>query len=132
MFEKLKKLLNFGDNKSPKQDETSISFSEIQGSSKGSAIIAATLNMLVNEMKKQYPEWSNLFEITPNNGHVLVTCIKGFEDENTKNAIPCLWRRKSFIENCRMMGVKRIIFMDSKNKTFDILNTDVVDVNNLP
>jgi hypothetical protein len=132
MLDKLKKLLGYGGGNSSQQAKTSISINEVTGSEKGSAIIAMTLNMLVDEMKKSYPEWNGLFSIAPNNGHVVVTCLKGFSDEHTRKAIPCLWRRKSFIENCRLMGVHRIIFMDSTNKTFDLLKIEDIDINELP
>ena len=49
--------------------------------------------------------------------HVLVKCHKGFDDTNTRKAIPCLWRRKSFVDNCKMFDVKRIVFLDSVNHT---------------
>ena len=132
MFDKLKKLMGYGERNSSQHERSSIRVSEVTGSEKGSAIIAMSLNMLVEEMKKRYPEWNGLFSISPNNGHVVVTCLKGFGDADTQKAIPCLWRRKSFIENCRLMGVTRIIFMDSINKTFDLLKIEDVDINELP
>ena len=132
MFDKLKKLLGYGGSNPSQQERTSISINEVTGSEKGCAIIAMSLNMLVEEMKRRDPEWNGLFSISPNNGHVVVTCLKGFGDADTQKAIPCLWKRKSFIENCRLMGVSRIIFMDSINKTFDLLKIEDVDINELP
>ena len=131
MLEKLKKLMGYGKEK-PIEKEPPIGFREVKGSTKGSEIIAMSLNMLVNEMTKSYPEWNGLFNIGTNNGHVIVTCVKGFKDNNTQKAIPCLWRRKSFIESCRLMGVSRIVFLDSTNNTFDLLKVEDVDVSELP
>ena len=91
-----------------------------------------SLNMLVDEMKSRFPEWDGLFEIEANNGHVIVYCLKGFEDELTQEAIPCLWRRKSFIENCRLMGVARIVFMDKTKQKFSLLKVEDIDIDDLP
>ena len=134
MFEKLKKLLGYGEgfHKTVRNGEWTISAREVKGSNKGSEVIALSLNMLINEMKKKYPEWDGLFDVTTNNGHVIVSCIKGFDDDSTREAIPCLWRRKSFIENCRMFGVPRIVFMDSKNQTCNILRIEDIDISELP
>lgn len=72
------------------------------------------------------------FTVTPMADHVVVRCHKGFEDSNTRNAIPCLWRRKSFIENCKMFNVKRIVFIDAVNRTFDELRPMDIDASTLP
>ena len=64
--------------------------------------------------------------------HVLVKCHKGFDDTNTRKAIPCLWRRKSFVDNCKMFDVKRIVFLDSVNRTFDELKPLEIDASTLP
>ncbi len=134
MLDKLKKLIGYGERRSlsPEDSGISISAHEVKGSAEGSAIIAMTLNMLVDEMKSRFSEWDGLFDIKANNGHVVVSCLKGFEDKNTQNAIPCLWRRKSFIENCRLMGVSRIVFLDSIKQTFDLLKVEDVDIDDLP
>lgn len=132
MLDKFKKLIGYGEKHAPSPESSGISVHEVKGSAEGSAIIAMTLNMLVNEMKQRYQEWNGLFDIAANNGHVIVSCLKGLNDENTQKAIPCLWRRKSFIENCKLMGVSRIVFMDSINNSFSLLKVEDVDINELP
>lgn len=98
----------------------------------GESVIALSLNALIEQMSARYSEWKGLFTVTPMSDHVLVKCHKGFEDTNTRNAIPCLWRRKSFIENCKMFNVKRIVFLDTVNSTFDELKPMEIDASTLP
>ena len=93
----------------------------------GESVIALSLNALIKQMSARYSEWIGLFTVTPMADHVLVKCHKGFEDANTRKAIPCLWRRKSFIENCKMFNVKRIVFLDTVNNTFDELKPMEID-----
>ena len=98
----------------------------------GESVIAFNLNALIKEMSSRFPEWNGLFTVTPKADHVLVECHKGFEDKNTRQAIPCLWRRKTFIENCLIFKVKTIVFIDDVNNTFDVLKPKEVDVSTLP
>lgn len=98
----------------------------------GESVIALSLNALIEQMSSRYSEWKGLFTVTPMADHVVVRCHKGFEDSNTRNAIPCLWRRKSFIENCKMFNVKRIVFIDVVNSTFDELRPMEIDISTLP
>ena len=98
----------------------------------GESVIALSLNALIEQMSIRYSEWKGLFTVTPMADHVLVECHKGFDDLNTREAIPCLWRRKSFIENCKIFNVKRIIFLDIMNRTFDELKPMEIDVSTLP
>ena len=83
-------------------------------------------------MSARYSEWKGLFTVIPMSDHVLVKCHKGFEDTNTRKAIPCLWGRKSFIENCRMFNVNRIVFLETVNRTFDELKPMEIDASTLP
>lgn len=98
----------------------------------GESVIALSLNALIEQMAARYSEWKGLFTVTSMADHVLVKCHKGFEDSNTRKAIPCLWRRKSFIENCKMFNVKRIVFLDITNRNFDELKPMDVDTSTLP
>ena len=98
----------------------------------GESVIALSLNALIEQMSARYSEWKGLFTVIPMSDHVLVKCHKGFEDTNTRKAIPCLWRRKSFIENCKMFNVKRIVFLDTVNRTFDELKPMEIDASTLP
>ena len=98
----------------------------------GESVIALSLNALIEQMSSRYPEWKGLFTVTPMADHVVVRCHKGFEDSNTRNAIPCLWRRKSFIENCKKLNVKRIVFIDEVNSTYDELRPMDIDASTLP
>ncbi len=93
----------------------------------GESVIALSLNALIEQMSSKYSEWKGLFTVTPMADHVLVKCHKGFEDTNTRKAIPCLWKRKSFIENCNIFNVKRIVFLDIVNSTFDELRPMEID-----
>ena len=97
----------------------------------GERVIALSLNTLIEQMSARYSEWKGLFTVTPMADHVLVKCHKGFDDTNTRKAIPCLWRRKSFVDNCKMFDVKRIVFLDSVNHTFDELKPMEIDISTL-
>lgn len=97
----------------------------------GESVIALSLNALIEQMSARYSEWKGLFTVTPMADHVLVKCHKGFDDTNTRKAIPCLWRRKSFVDNCKMFDVKRIVFLDSVNHTFDELLPMEIDTSTL-
>ncbi len=97
----------------------------------GERVIALSLNTLIEQMSARYSEWKGLFTVTPMADHVLVKCHKGFDDINTRKAIPCLWRRKSFVDNCKMFDVKRIVFLDSVNHTFDELKPMEIDISTL-
>ena len=98
----------------------------------GESVIALSLNALIEQMSARYSEWKGLFTVTPMADHVLVKCHKGFDDTNTRKAIPCLWRRKSFVDNCKMFDIKRIVFLDSVNRTFDELKPLEIDASTLP
>lgn len=97
----------------------------------GESVIALSLTTLIEQMSSRYSEWKGLFTVTPMADHVLVKCHKGFNDTNTRKAIPCLWRRKSFVDNCKMFDVKRIVFLDPVNSTFDELRPMGIDVSAL-
>lgn len=97
----------------------------------GESVIALSLTTLIEQMSSRYSEWKGLFTVTPMADHVLVKCHKGFNDTNTRKAIPCLWRRKSFVDNCKMFDVKRIVFLDPVNSTFDELRPMEIDVSAL-
>lgn len=98
----------------------------------GERVIALSLNTLIEQMSARYSEWKGLFTVTPMTDHVLVKCHNGFDDTNTRKAIPCLWRRKSFVDNCKMFDIKRIVFLDSVNRTFDELKPLEIDASTLP
>lgn len=93
----------------------------------GSAIISIGLSIFVS----QFSEWNGLFDFKTDNTNVLVICKKGFEDEITQMAIPYLWKRKSFIENCIIFGVEKIVFIDPINKTFDLIEISTIAPNTL-
>lgn len=120
-----------------KQDEQKSASTEqvvnnMEQAGAGESVIALSLNALIEQMSARYSEWKGLFTVTPMTDHVLVKCHKGFEDSNTRKAIPCLWRRKSFVDNCKMFDVKRIVFLDSVNRTFDELKPLEIDASTLP
>lgn len=56
----------------------------------GAFVICITMNAHINEMKQRFSEWDGLFdEVTVDgNGNVLVKCLKGFDDSNTKRQYP--------------------------------------------
>lgn len=120
-----------------KQDEQKSASTEqvvnnMEQAGAGESVIALSLNALIEQMSARYSEWKGLFTVTPMADHVLVKCHKGFDDTNTLKAIPCLWRRKSFVDNCKMFDVKRIVFLDSVNHTFDELKPLEIDASTLP
>ena len=102
-------------------------FQAMRASGIGFDAIKMTLLMFTNQMIARYPEWNGLFDFRTEKDHVCVICKKGFEDRITKMAIPCLWKRKSFIENCILFGVEKIIFLDSVNRTFDLLEVSAIN-----
>lgn len=120
-----------------KQDEQKSASTEqvvnnMEQAGAGESVIALSLNALIEQMSARYSEWKGLFTVTPMADYVLVKCHKGFDDTNTRKAIPCLWRRKSFVDNCKMFDVKRIVFLDSVNHTFDELKPLEIDASTLP
>ena len=73
-----------------------------------------------------FPGWRILPTLIPvtirANGEIIeVTVIKGFQHEISIKALNCLWRRKTFLENCMLLGVKKIVFVNPIDKTFDLL-----------
>lgn len=131
MKDKLKKL--FG-KKNPTTVEKSKddNFSKIRASGKGCEVIKISMNAFINQMSSMYPEWQGLFNVSTNDKDVVVWCLKGFDDPTTRQAIPCLWKRKTFIENCKLFGVPKIVFFDENNNTFDLLKVEDIDENTLP
>lgn len=105
-------------------------FQNIRRIGGGAEAIVATLNFFVSQMAGRYPEWNGLFTSRVNKNLVEVTCLKGFEDNITRKAIPYLWKRKSFIENCMLLGVKKIVFLANIAQTFDLLDVDSINPNN--
>lgn len=104
-------------------------FRAMRTSGVGCTAISKILSMFTDQMSSNYPEWNGLFDFDTDNGKVLVICKKGFEDSITQMAIPYLWNRRSFIENCILFGVETIVFLDPINKTFDELDVLAVDPN---
>lgn len=136
LYDKLKKFFNSNEEVEKRNLENidNDSWKNMRMNNSGALVICLTMNTLISQMKRQFPEWEGLFdEVTVDGGgNVLVKCLKGFEDSNTRKAIPCLWRRKSFIENCVLVGVEKIIFLDPIANTFDMLEVNKVDASKLP
>lgn len=132
MFENLKKLLRKERKAVEATTQPVDNFSGIRASGKGCEVIKIGLEALIKHMSSQYPEWDGLFEITTNDKDTVVYCLKGFNDPITKEAIPCLWRRRTFIENCKLFGVPRVVFLDKTNHTCDWIDVDTIDENTLP
>ena len=100
---------------------------------KGGHVISFSMKFHIEQMAQQFPEWNGLFEVSvDHNEDVVVKCLKGFNNAITKQALPCLWRRKSFIENCILVGVDKIIFIDPIDNVFDLLEVDKIDASKLP
>ena len=104
-------------------------FQKMRASGFGVDAILTSLSMFTNQMSLNYPEWNGLFDFDKENDHVRVTCNKGFDDKITRMAIPYLWKRKSFIENCILFGVEKIVFFDPINETFDLLEISTINPN---
>lgn len=62
---------------------------------------------------------------------VVLLLENGLDDPNFKNAFPALILRKSFFENCKLFGVKRLVFADKKNRTFDDIVIEEWDISKL-
>ena len=114
LFDKIKKFFNSNEEVKKRNLENidNDNWKNMRMNNSGAYVICLTMNTLINQMKERYSEWEGLFdEVTVDgDGNVLVKCLKGFGDTNTKKAIPCLWRRKCFIETCVLAGVEKIIF----------------------
>lgn len=93
-------------------------------SKSGTQFVVLSLEMLISQMSAQYHEWQGLFSVSANGEVVEVKCLKGFEYKVTIQAIPCLWKRKSFLENCMLFGVEKIVFVDPIASTFDLLEVN--------
>lgn len=102
-------------------------FQAMRSSGIGFGAISMTLSMFTNQMIAMYPEWDGLFDFDSQKDHVRVVCKKGFEDRTTRMAIPYLWKRRSFIENCILFGVEKIVFQDPISRTFDLLEVSKVN-----
>lgn len=100
-------------------------------SRKGNMAIKATIEFQIRALVDHYPELDGLFEITTNNhdedSEVIVCCIKGFSEKRTKSVLPTLWRRKMFMENCILLGVTRIAFIDITNNTGEFVEPEKID-----
>lgn len=104
-------------------------FQEMRASGMGGGAISTTLSMFTSQMSSNYHEWNGLFDFGTENGDVRVICKKGFEDKITQMAIPYLWKRRSFIENCILFGVEKIVFIDPINRNFDLLDVSTINPN---
>lgn len=102
-------------------------FKAVRAAGIGFGAISISLSSFTDQMASLYPEWNGLFEFAAEKDHVRVTCLKGFDDEITSQAIPYLWKRKSFIENCIILGVEKIVFLDPISSTFDLLKVSEVN-----
>lgn len=80
-----------------------------------------------------FPELKNnvTVEIGGERDEVILMLKNGFDDPNFRNAYPALILRKSFFENCKMFGVKKLVFIDEKNNTFDDIIIDNYDMSKL-
>lgn len=100
--------------------------------SKGGPKIMFTMHMFVKTMQQYDPRYEGLFHFSGKDEHADVTCLYGFNDSDTKELLPTLWQRKSFIENCRIFGCKYINFIDAKTGEKRVLDVSTVDENTLP
>lgn len=80
-----------------------------------------------------FPELKDNVKVTigGDRDEVILSLKKGLNDSDFRNAFPALILRKSFFENCKMFGVKKLIFLDETNNTFDDIVIDSYDVSNL-
>ena len=88
--------------------------------------------MFVKAMKQYDPRYEGLFHFSGKDDHADVTCLYGFADSDTKELLPTLWQRKSFIENCRLFGCKYINFIDAKTGEKKVLDISTINENSLP
>jgi hypothetical protein len=80
-----------------------------------------------------FPELKNKVsvKIGGDRDEVILMLKNGLDDHDFKNAFPALILRKSFFENCKMFGVKKLVFIDELNKTFDDIVIDNFDMSRL-
>ncbi len=70
-------------------------------------------------------------KIADNREEIVLYIRKGFKDDDFINAFPALIMRKSFFDNCKFFGVRKLIFIDETNKTFDEIVIDTYDTSSL-
>lgn len=92
--------------------------------------IKQTIDFMIDST---FPELKNnvTVKIGGDRDEVILMLKNGLDDPNFKNAFPALILRKSFFENCKMFGVKKLVFIDEKNKTFDDIVIDNYDMSKL-
>jgi|SRR5690554_7159729 len=92
--------------------------------------IKLTIDFMIDST---FPELKNnvTVKIGGDRDEVILMLKNGLDDPNFKNAFPALILRKSFFENCKMFGVKKLVFIDEKNKTFDDIVIDNYDMSKL-
>jgi hypothetical protein len=93
-------------------------------------VIKQTIEFIIDST---FPELKNnvTVKIGGDRDEVILLLKNGLEDPNFKIAFPALILRKSFFENCIMFGVKKLVFIDEINKTFDDIVIDNFDMSRL-
>lgn len=92
--------------------------------------IKITIDFMIDN---QFPELKNNVSVSINNeaNDVLIHVKKGLSDPTFTNALPALIFRKSFFENCKLFGVKNLVFVDGTNQTYDMIEIDTFDISKL-
>lgn len=131
----LKKLFGGGEKKKAEKPsftnkESSIDINKML--SQGGPKIMISMHAFVKFMKQIDQRWEDLFLFSGKDDRANVKCLKGFNHPFTKQAMPLLWQRKSFIENCRLFGCNYIIFEDVLTGEEAKLDIASVDESKLP
>ena len=92
--------------------------------------IKLTIEFMIDS---QFPELKGNIrvQIGGDRDEVILFLKNGLDDPMFKNAFPSLILRKSFFENCKLFGVRKLVFIDETNKTFDDIEIDSFDVRKL-
>ena len=114
--EKLKSKLNFVFN-----DTTPIKKPEA---------IKLTIEFMINSTFHELKD-SVKVQIGGDRDEVQLLLKKGLNDPSFRNAFPALILRKSFFENCKMFGVKKLVFIDEINNITDNIVIDKYDITTL-
>lgn len=92
--------------------------------------IKLTIEFMIDSRFPELKE-SVKVQIGGDRDEVLLLLENGLHDPSFKNAFPALILRKSFFENCKMFGVKKLVFIDELNNTFDDIVIDNYDIDTL-
>jgi len=89
--------------------------------------------MIESRIDSTFPELKGnvTVQIGAERDEVVLLFKNGFDHQDFKKTFPSLILSKSFFENCKIFGIKKLVFLDEINKTFDDLIIDNFDISRL-